>query len=58
MEQQRGLDESQPLERAAILPSTPAMRASVLFQRASGSPPTSRLAGSASSYCRKARLVA
>jgi hypothetical protein len=43
---------------AAILSSTSAMRASALFQRASSSPATSRLAGSAAPYCRKARSVA
>ena len=43
---------------AAILPSTSVTRASALFQRASSSPVTSRLAGSAASYCRKARSVA
>src|SRR5260221_7307489 len=42
---------------ATILPSTSATRASALFQRASSSPATSRLAGSAASYCRKARSV-
>jgi hypothetical protein len=35
--------------------STSATRASAWFQRASSSPATSRLAGSAASYCRKAR---
>ena len=43
---------------AAILLSTSATRASALFQRASSSPATSRLAGSAASYCRKARSAA
>src|SRR6266516_2207417 len=43
---------------AAILPSTSVTRASALFQRASSSAATSRLAGSAASYCRKARSAA
>src|SRR5262249_1821789 len=43
---------------AAILASTSATRASALFHRASSSPVTNRLAGSAASYCRKARSAA
>src|SRR5215472_14324549 len=43
---------------AAILPSTSATCASALFQRASNSPATSRLAGSAAPYWRKARSAA
>jgi hypothetical protein len=43
---------------AAILPSTYAARASALFQRASSSLATNRLAGSAASYRRKARSAA
>jgi hypothetical protein len=43
---------------AEILPSTSATRVSALFQRASSSPVTKRLAGSAASYCRKARSAA
>src|SRR5262245_53327747 len=43
---------------AAILASASATRASALFHRASSSPVTNRLAGSAASYCRKARSAA
>ena len=54
----------QRLRRAAVaqrevrLPSISATRASALFQRASSSPATSRLTGSAASYCRNARSAA
>lgn len=43
---------------AAILLSISPTLASALFQRASSSPATNRLAGSAASYCRKARSAA
>ena len=43
---------------AAILASTSATRESALFHRVSSSPVTNRLAGSAASYCRKARSAA
>jgi hypothetical protein len=44
--------------REVILLSTSANRTRALFQRASNSPATSRLAGSAASYCRSARSAA
>ena len=43
---------------AATFASTSATRSSALFQRASSSAATSRLAGSMASYCRNARSAA
>src|SRR5262249_44114035 len=50
------VDGTVPTSWAAILASISATRASALFHRASSSPVTNRLAGSAASYCRKARI--
>src|SRR5215831_9109604 len=52
------VDGTVPTSWAAILASISATRASALFHRASSSPVTNRLAGSAASYCRKARSAA